>query len=357
MTFEDSFQEIRKSKDKYRISNLLGDLGKIEPDYHFLDEIMKLSNHRTSQIKWGALGLLAGFNSSGILESFFLEILNNESDDMLLTKATQGLRINGTEKSIDSLLNTFKKGRDGSVKGNIIQTLRCVYLRNHLKPDDTKKIHDFIGNEYPYFHGYWTEIKKAKTLTAEAWEDEAGFQLYKNYLNLVFRHNDEIDIHIHIEKMNSHFIRFIYVTAIYKKYTYTFSKYYTPSEFNPADQRLFDSIFDRTKTMRPDGHVDQIINLLGREMLPTLIDKIKSYESLKKIRFNDFCSNEDEIYNGLFGTSWDFVVCHKLTNSIDVFNDNSDKDKFIDLLIGKWRTLEKDEFSIINYLESQKNSR
>ena len=45
MTFDDSFQEIKKSKDQYRISNLLGDLGKIEPDYQYLDDIKKLSTH------------------------------------------------------------------------------------------------------------------------------------------------------------------------------------------------------------------------------------------------------------------------------------------------------------------------
>jgi hypothetical protein len=357
MTFEDSFQEIKKSKDQYKISNLLGDLGKIAPDYQYIDDIKKLSTHRTSMIKWSALGLLTHFNSKETLENFFLEILNNESDNMLLSKAAQGLKLNGTEKSIDPLLGVFKKSRDGNVSGNIIETLRNVYLRNHLSSDYVEKIHDFIGNRYPYFHGYWHDLKKAKKVTAQNWTDEAVIQLHKNTLNLLFVHNDEIDIHIHIEKMKSHFIRYIYVTAIYKKYTYTLSKYYTPSEFNPTDHRLFDVIFDKSKTMRPDGYIDEVINLLTTEMLPGLINKTVNYEMLKKMLFSDFILKENEIYNGLFGTSWDFVVCHQLTNCIDLFNNNPDKDKFIDLLISKWKNLEKDVFAIVNYLEEQKNSR
>jgi hypothetical protein len=44
MTFEESFQEIKNSKDKYRISNLLGELEMKEPDYNYLEEIKKLSS-------------------------------------------------------------------------------------------------------------------------------------------------------------------------------------------------------------------------------------------------------------------------------------------------------------------------
>jgi hypothetical protein len=357
MTFEESFQEIKNSKDKFRISNLLGELQKKEPDYTYLEEIKKLSNHRTSEIKWGALKLLANFNLPEDLEDLFLERVNNESDNMTLAIAVHGFRLNGTEKAIDSLFNLFKKSRDGHVRGNIISSMRSIYLRNKLSEYYIGKIHDFIGNKYSYFHGYWTDIKKATIVTDSTWRVEATRQLQKNSLNLLITHDNEIDIQIHIEKMNSHFIRYVYVTAIHKNYTYSLSKYYTPSEFSVGEQRLFDVILDREKTMRPDRYVDKLISLLDTEMLPILRKRIQSFDGLKNLGFSDFKSRENEIYNELYGTSWDFVVSHQLTNSIDLFNNNADKNDFIDLVISKWKALENEEFAVVNYLEEQKNSR
>ena len=41
----------------------------------------------------------------------------------------------------------------------------------------------------------------------------------------------------------------------------------------------------------------------------------------------------------------------------DIFRNNPDKDKFIDFVIDKWVKQGKENFSILDYLEKQKNSR
>lgn len=355
MTFEEVFTEIDKTKEKYRISNLLSGLSTLEPDIRFIDKIKKLTTHRASEIRWGALGLLSNYNSP-TLEEFFIELLKSDSDNITITKSIQGLGFNGTEKSIDILIDTFKKSRDGQVRGTIVSTLRSIYLRNILSDNCKTKLFSFIGNSYPFFQGFWNDIKKAKNTTKTDWQENAFGQLSSNGLNLKFEQSDEIDIHINIEKMNSHFIRYINVTAIYKKQKSSFSKYYTPSEFYLSENRLFDSLFDKTKVMRPDIYRDKIIKILDIEILPILIDKIKLWSSLKTMTFTEFETNQTSIFNTLYGTNWDWVIAQLLTQSINMFDENAERNKYIDFVIQKWKICDKETFQVKSYLEEQKKA-
>jgi hypothetical protein len=264
--------------------------------------------------------------------------------------------LNGTEKAVETLIETFKKSRDGQIRGTIIQALRGIYLRNKLSEDSKDKILSFIGNKYPFFHGFWNDTKKAKIATPLNWKELGLDQLSSNNLNILFEYNSEIDFHIQIEKMNSHFIRYINVTAIYKNSNGSFSKFYTPSEFYLSENKLFDTLFDKTKQMRPDIYKDNIIQLIEKEIIPKLIDKINLWHSLETMPFSDFEVNQTSIFNLLYGTTWDFVISHQLIMSIERFKHNQDKIKYIDFVIQKWKNCEKEMFNIKNYLEEQKTA-
>ena len=356
MTFEEVFKEIEKQKDKYQISNLLSELANVEPNYTYLDKILKLATHRTSQVRWSAMSLLSHFHSEK-LEDFYFDLLKNKIDNLTIAKCVQGLNINGTEKSVELLIEIFKKSRDGHVRGNIIPTLRSIYLRNNLSTPCRNNLFNFIGNSYPFFYGYWTEIKKSKKVTLSNWKDFALIQLKTNTLNILFEFNDNIDIQMNIEKMNSHFIRYINVTAIYKNYVSSFSKYYTPREFYLSENRLFDSIFDKTRQMKADNYTHQIVDLIDCELLPKLNERISMVEYLKTVRYVEFESKQIEIFNKLYGTNWDFVLSDALTNSIDIFENNVDKNMYIDFVLQIWKSFGKETFIIKNYLEERKNDK
>lgn len=354
MTFEEVFKKIEKQKDKYLISNLLSELENVEPNYVYLDKLLKLATHRTSVVKWRALSLLSNFHSEN-LENFYLDLLKSKIDNLTIAKCVQGLSINGTERSVELLIEILKKSRDGHVRGNIIPTLRSIYLRNNLSTLCKDRLFNIIGNNYPFFNGYWTDIKKSKKVISSNWKDFALTQLKNNTLNILFELNADIDIQLNIEKMKTHFIRYVNVTVIYKHYVSSFSQYYTPREFYLSENRLFDSILDKTREMRADNYTHQIIDLIDLELLPKLNERINVVEYLKTAHYAEFESQQMKIFDKLYGTNWDFVLSDQLTNSIDIFENNLDKNKYIDFVLQMWRTLGKETFIIKNYLEERKN--
>lgn len=354
MTFDETFGEIKATKDKYRISHLLNELATVEPQYDYLDSIKELITNKSSEIKWSAIGLLSNY-SLPALEKYFINLLENENpDNISLAKAVQGLSINGTETSIQILIDVFKKSRDGQVRGVVIHTLRSIYLRNEISETGRKPLFKFIGNAYPFFQGYWNDIGKAHKTSLSTWKEIALSQLHNNSLNILFELNEEIDTHINIEKMNSHFIRYINVTVIFKNFKSSTSKYYTPREFYLSENRLFDSIFEKTKIMRADNNASGIISLIDDEILPKLKGRIQTLDRLKSMSFSDFKTQEGDIYKGLYGTDWDFVVANQLINCIDLFEDNPDKDLYIDLVLQKWNSVNKESFIVSDYLRGRK---
>lgn len=353
MTFEEVFKEIDLTKDKYRISNLLRELNNIEPNYIYLEKLKKLASHRTSEIRWASLDLLTKYVSPD-LEAYFHELLKSGKDNITISKAIQGLSLNGTEKVIEDLILIFKKSRDGHVRGNIISSLRGIYLRNDISEKYKSKLYSFIGNDYPFFQGYWSEIKKAKIVNKTNWKEKALEQLNSNKLNLLFEQSNDIDFQIHIEKMNSHYIRGVGVLAIYKNKKSSFSKYYTPPEFYQSEGINFSDLFDKTKQMRPDNYKEKIIQVLEKELIPNVIDKINLWDELRTMPFSQFEKNQSSIFNALYGTTKDWIIAHLLTRSLDMFHENIDRGRFIDFIIQKWKDCNKETFSIINYLEEQK---
>ncbi|MFC3809398.1 HEAT repeat domain-containing protein [Lacihabitans lacunae] len=353
--YKQVFDSIKQTKEKAKISNLLNTLTDIEPDESYIEELKELTN-KVREIKIYAIGLLTNYNNKE-LEDFFIKKSESENDNFIVCRCIRGLNLNGSEKSAQFLLDFYKKTRSIDIKSEIIHTLRIINARNTISEGVKDGIYKLIGNEYPFFQGYWTDLKKAEKTTKENWSQIAEKQLNQNKLNLIFVENEKYDIHIYIEKMKKDFIRFINVYCIPKYHETTFSKYFTPSEFYISENRLFDSFFAKTKTMRPDNYVIEIINLINSELLPKLFSRVNMLGDLGNMKFEDFTRRENEIYDTLYGTSWDFVVSRQLTEKIDIFRDNPDKNKYIDLVIDKWVKQGKEYFSILDYLENQKNSR
>lgn len=355
MKYNEVFNEINLTKDKYKISNLLSQLLDIKPDENYIEDLKELTN-KVREVKIDAIGLLSNFNNKD-LEDFFINLTESEKDNFVVCRCIRGLHLNGSEKSALFLLDLYKKTKSLDIKSEIILALRIINTRNTISEQVKTQINNLIGNEYPFFNGYWTDLKKAEKTTKENWLKVAETQLRQNKLNLLFVVNEKYDIHICIEKMNKDFIRYINVYCIPKHHKSTFSEYYTPSEFYVSENRLFDSLFKKTKTMRPDNHVSEIISLINKELMPKLFSRVKMIENLGEMKFEDFKLKENEIFDTIFGTSWDFVISRQLTESIDIFRNNPDKDKFIDFVIDKWVKQGKENFSILDYLEKQKNSR
>jgi hypothetical protein len=352
MTYKEVFQEISLSKDKYKISNLLNQLLPLEPDENYIPDLIDLTK-KVFEIKADAIGVLSNFNNKN-LESFFLTNIESENNKTLAARFIRGLYLNGTEKSIEFLIDLFKNTNSIDIKSEIVLALRILYVRNKVSGDNSEKIFKLIGNRIPFFQGYWTDLKKAKKIKKENWLFECESQLHGNSLNILFEENDKYDIHISIEKMNKDFIRYIHVYCIYKKIIPHFSKYYTPSEFFIVESRLFDCLFEKTKLMRPDQKVSEISLLLNKELLPRTYQKVGMIERLGQMRFKDFKQNENEIFNELFGTNQDWILAHILTNHMVVLRDNIDKNEFIDFVINKWKVSNREHFAIIDYLESLK---
>ncbi|WP_375579363.1 HEAT repeat domain-containing protein [Marivirga tractuosa] len=353
--FKQVFESINQTKDKYKKSNLLNSLNGIEPDESYIEDLKELTN-KVREVKIDAIGLLSNYNNKQ-LEDFFIKKTESEKDNFIVCRCIRGLNLNGSEKSAQFLLDFYKKTRSIDIKSEIIHSLRIINVRNTISEVVKNGVHKLVGNKYPFFQGYWTDLKKAETTTKKNWSQIAEIQLNQNKLNLLFVENEQYDIHIYIEKMKKDFIRYINVYCIPKHHKSTFSKYYTPSEFYISENRLFDSFFEKTKTMRPDNYITEIIRLLENELLPKLFSRVDMLDDLAKMKFEDFTRRENEIYDTLYGTSWDFVVSRQLTEKIDIFRDNPDKDKFIELVIAKWVKQGKEYFSILDYLENQKNSR
>ena len=353
--FKQVFESINQTKDKYKISNLLNSLNGIEPDESYIEDLKELTN-KVREVKVDAIGLLSNYSNKQ-LEDFFIKKIESEKDNFIVSRCIRGLNLNGSEKSAQFLLDFYKNTRSIDIKSEIIHSLRIINLRNTISEDVKNGIYKLIGNKYPFFQGYWTDLKKAEKTTKEDWSQVAEIQLNQNKLNLLFVKNEQYDVHIYIEKMKKDFIRFINVYCIPKHHKSTFSKYFTPSECYISESRLFDSFFEKTKTMRPDNYRIEIINLINSELLPKLFNRVDMLCDLGSMKFEDFTQSENEIYDTLYGTSWDFVVARQLTEKIDIFRDNPDKDEFIDFVIDKWVKQGKEYFSILDYLENQKNSR
>ena len=355
MIYIEVFKEINLTKDKYKISNLLNQLLEIKPDENYIEDLKELTN-KVREVKIDAIGLLSRYNNKE-LEDFFINKTESENDNFVVCRCIRGLHLNGSEKSAIFLLDLYKKTKSLDIKSEIIYALRIINTRNAISEQVKTQINKLIGNEYPFFHGYWTDLKKAEKTTKENWIQVAEKQLRQNNLNLLFIENEKYDLHIGIEKMNKDFIRYINVYCIPKNHKSTFSKYYTPAEFYVSENRLFDSLFEKTKTMRPDNYVTEVISLVNKELLPKLVGRVEMIENLGKMKFEDFKLRENEIFDTLYGTNWDFVISRQLTESIDIFRNNPDKNKFIDFVIEKWIKQGKEYFSILDYLENQKNSR
>ncbi|MBL0336861.1 MAG: HEAT repeat domain-containing protein [Chitinophagaceae bacterium] len=304
-----------------------------------------MAAHKTPEIRWSAIGVLANFVAP-TLEEYYKGIIHTDADSIVIVNAIEGLGLNGTESSVELLMEVFKKSRDGQVRGTIIASLRSIYLRNALSEACRSKLFTFIGNSYPFFQGFWNDIKKAKPASKLNWSETAAAQLATNNLNLIFGHSDEIDFHIQIEKMNSHFIRYINVTAIYKTGNSPFSKYYTPGEFYLSENKLFDSLFDKTKQMRPDAYTAQITGLIDTTLIPKLTGRIEMWHALGTMPFSEFETNQATILQVLFGTDRDFVVAPMLTTGIDRLAGNPDKNKYIDYVIQKWENCKVESFKI-----------
>lgn len=356
MNYEEIFNQINLTKDKYQISNLLWNLVNLKPEDKYIDNLIILTEKQYN-IKTTALSILSNHCNPEKLEIFVLEKIKTETSKEIICDFIKILHLNGTERSSEFLLQYYKSTKSRDIKGSIVYALEKLWIRNRIENESMIDIYKLIGNNFPFFKGYWSEIKKAKTTTKYNWKEIAENQLAANNLNLIFEYSNEINFHIQIEKMNANFIRYINLTGIYKNYKSSFSKYFIPSEFYQSENRLFDTIFEKSKQMRLDFYAEGIINLIEIELLPKLIEKINTMNLLKEITFSDFEINQNSIFNSLYGTNSDWILAHQLTESIDVFNKNAERNKFIDFVIEKWKVCDKESFGIKNYLEEQKNSR
>lgn len=356
MKYEEIFKQINSTKDKYKISNLIWELLKIEPDENYIQKLIELT-YKQREIKTSAITILQKFNSPEKIEDFVISRIEIEKDKVICCNFIKILGLNGTVKSSNFLLDFYKITKSKDVKGTIIHTLETLYIRNRIDIQNTDKLTKIIGNSYPFFQGYWKELKKSKKNNTQNWKTVAIEQLSSNNSNLVFKYDSDIDFHLQIEKMNSNFIRYINLTAIFKKYKSSYSKYYTPQQFYLSENRLFDSLFDRTKEMRPDIFKDSIINLIEAELMPKLESKISQWKTLQTMPFKDFEKKQTSIINTLYDTNWDWVIAHQMTQSIDMFNDNPDKNLYIDFIKEKWSASDKENFQINDYLDEQKNSK
>lgn len=355
MTYEEIFNQVNQTKDKYQISNLLGNLTNLKPENEYIDNL-KLLTEKQYEVKISALRILSNYNNSQKLELFILDLIKSETNNEVLCICINALHLNGTSKAAEFLLEFYKTTKSRDVKGAIIIALNSLWIRNKVENKNLATIYKLIGNQYPFFQGYWSEIKKAKTTTKFTWKEIAETQLMSNNLNLIFEFSDEIDFHIQIEKMNSNFIRYVKTTCINKNYKTSFSEYFTPRESYLSEDRLFDVLFEKTKQMRPDFYIEKIIKLIEIELLPKLIEKMNTLNLFKTISFSDFIVNQNSIFNTLYETNWDWVLAHQLTGIIDIFKKNPERDRFIDFVSDKWKVCKKESFQIINYLEEQKNN-
>ena len=201
MIYIEVFKEINLTKDKYKISNLLNQLLEIKPDENYIEDLKELTN-KVREVKIDAIGLLSRYNNKE-LEDFFINKTESENDNFVVCRCIRGLHLNGSEKSAIFLLDLYKKTKSLDIKSEIIYALRIINTRNAISEQVKTQINKLIGNEYPFFHGYWTDLKKAEKTTKENWVQVAEKQLRQNNLNLLFVENEKYDLHIGIEKMTS----------------------------------------------------------------------------------------------------------------------------------------------------------
>ena len=353
MEYRDAFAEIESTKDKHKISNILWTLISIKPEDDFIPQLKELTK-RPFEIKTASLKLLSGFNNPDKLESFLISGIQTEKDKTVIECFIKGCELNGREKAFVSLLELYKTNRSTDIRNTILYTLNRMALRIKVSDSVFNKYVSLLGNDYLSFVNA-KSLKTTKRTTLNEWRDLAKKQMQINSLNLLFDYNKDFDFHIVIEKMRKDYIRYVKLIALNKKYKRSFSKYYTQDEQHFSIERLFDSILDKSKESRIDDNVEEVLRIIEAEMIPQLILKLETIKSLETLGFNDFVKNESQIYSILFGldsSSW--ITTHLMTKHIQIFGNNSDKYKYIDFFVEKWKNGKRTSFAIIDYLENQK---
>lgn len=353
MTYIDVFTEIESTKDKHKISNALWSLVGLKPEDDYISQLKELTK-KTFEIKTASLNLLSGFNNPSKLEPFLISGIQAEKNTTVIVDYIKGFELNGREKAFVFLLELYKKNRSTDIRNTILYTLNRMALRTEISEDNFNEYISLLGNNYCSF-GYSKSLKTTKRTTINEWRGLAEKQMLKNSLNLTYVYDDNFDFHITIEKMRKDYIRYIKVIALNKKHKRNFSKYYTQVEQHFSIERLFDSILNKSKESRIDNNINEILKIIESEMIPQLLIKLETVKTLETLDFSDFVQKENQIYSKLFGldtSSW--ITTHLMTNHIQIFCDNSSKNKYIDFFIDKWKGGKRASFAIIDYLENQR---
>lgn len=337
-TYPEIFKNINSLKDSHSKSKELEKLLLIEPNYDYLEKIISLSKHRTKSIKWSALELLRNFKSNQI-EDFIIDLMEKEKDNLTLTYAFEVLSLNGSDKSIPFLIKLFKKSRDSNLRPRLLKTLREIYFRNKLSKESEDSIYSLIGNKYPFFYGFWYNVKKAIKTDITKWISLAKKQLENKKLNLIFELNDKVDIYINFE----------FIIAIYKKPKYFVSINSISEEFTPM-----------IKTFNNSGSlygksIDEILSIIANNVkkLENQIDILESFETMP---FDNFFKNRNEIYSILWNTEEDFIVTIMMWKNSFLFTKNKEKAKYIDyineLLLKRQNKLSFKTTEFLNYIKN-----
>ncbi len=294
-TFDFLIEQAKKESPRGLRFEFIRHLQGLQSNANSIDFLIEITNKRNVIPKRQAYRAMRLIKHSSI-EDHVLEKVKIEKDNGVIEAAITSLTLNGTQKSIEPLINIFKKSRDGSVRGQTVNVLRHIVNRVKLTEENEKMISKFSKKSKLGFENIWTgppkTIEKTKIL------QEAEKQLVKNKLNLEFGIDENFKANINIEKMKKDYIRFL-TFSIKSLEKPIFFKDIIISSFSTGKGYNYTEFLDKLDQMKLIDYKSEILNIIENEVIPYIFDIHLGAKKVIQWSFEQIKENYQELINNL----------------------------------------------------------
>lgn len=351
-TFDFLLNQIRKEKSKHEKTEFIRQLHGLKSNPNSVNHLLDITDKRETIPKRNAYRAMITIKHNSI-EKHVLERIKSEKDNGVIQAAIQSLTLNGTKRSVNPLIEIFKKSRDGSVRAQIVNVLDQILSRETLSDIEQKEISKFSKKSKLGFENIWKGtpkiINKSEIL------EEAEKQLLKNKLNLEFGIDSNFKAALNIEKMKREFLRHISYSIIstLKPNFYIDLKI---RSFGTGNSINYTEYLDKTDQMKPINFKEQILNSIRTEFIPYIFDIHLGLKKYLSWNYEEFINQYEELKRNLKITDPYFELVDILSLS-RYKKDDEDYDRYLEHSLKLWDQVTKfRDYRIREYLLNEINT-
>lgn len=294
-TFDFFIDEARKEKSNHLKSVFLSQLQGLQSNSNSVKFLIDITSKRNVIPKRSAYRALQSVMHKSI-ENHVLDKVQIEKDNSVIKEAVCCLTINGTKKSINPLIELFKKSRDGSIRGHIVQVLEHIINRENLTEDEIHTLAKFSEKSKIGFENIWKG--PPNIITKLEVVEQAEIQLKKNKLNLEFRIDENFKASINIDKMKRNYLRFLNY-SIKSLQLPVFYKDLMIHSFGTGTGWNYTEFLNKHDEMRPDEYIFEILDKIKEEIIPAIFDIHLGAKKVLSWDFEKLIKNYSEIIDYL----------------------------------------------------------